>query len=333
MEELRSEIAFHEHRYFVLDAPEISDAAFDSLVRELRGLEEAHPELITPDSPTQRVGGAPVETFGIVEHRVPMLSLSNAFSAEQLRAWHARAVRLIERDDFAMVCEPKIDGFACALVYENGELVTAATRGDGVRGENITVNVRQIASIPKKLEPRSKNPTAKKSPGLPARFEVRGEIFMTKSGFERVNEERGERGEPLFASPRNSAAGSVRQKDPRVTASRPLDAFWYQLGWIDDAKWKAPASHHEAMAVDGVDRVQGESAHPAVRVARGGDRVLRVVGGAAGLAGLRDRRDRDQGRRPGAAAADGGGGAGAAVGDRVQVSADAGDDVAASRSR
>ncbi len=219
VEELRAQIAYHEHRYFVLDAPEISDAAFDALVRELRELEAAHPELITPDSPTQRVGGAPVETFSIVQHQVPMLSLANAFGDDDLAAWHRRAANIIERADFAMVCEPKIDGLACALVYEDGTLVTAATRGDGTRGENITPNVRTIRSIPQRLK------------GVPPRFEVRGEIYMTKSGFEKLNAERGEAGLPLFASPRNSAAGSVRQLDANVTASRPLDAFWYQLGW------------------------------------------------------------------------------------------------------
>ncbi|MBI5289255.1 MAG: NAD-dependent DNA ligase LigA [Chloroflexi bacterium] len=279
VEELRSQIAYHDHRYFVLDSPEISDADYDRLIVELRELEERHPELITPDSPTQRVGGAPVETFGIVEHRVPLLSLANAFSGEQLRAWHARASRLIERSDFAMVCEPKIDGLACALVYEDGSLVTAATRGDGMRGENITVNVRTIRSVPSALRDKGQGTRGKgqgardkgqgardKGKGngdLPARFEVRGEIYMTKSGFERVNAERGEAGEPLFASPRNSAAGSVRQKDSRVTASRPLDAFWYQLGWweagggtrearggkreVGGGIWRSPGTHWEAL--------------------------------------------------------------------------------------
>src|SRR5581483_3764213 len=131
--------------------PEISDAEYDALMRELRAIEAAHPELITPDSPTQRVGGAPVEALGIVEHRVPMLSLANAFSEEELRAWHRRVSNAIERTDFAMVCEPKIDGLACALVYEHGQLVTAETRGDGLRGENITPNVRTIRSIPQRL--------------------------------------------------------------------------------------------------------------------------------------------------------------------------------------
>ncbi|MDP9238827.1 MAG: NAD-dependent DNA ligase LigA [Chloroflexota bacterium] len=222
VEELRSQIAYHEHRYFVLDSPEISDAAFDALMRELRDIEASHPELIVPDSPTQRVGGAPVEALGIVQHRLPMLSLANAFSEDDLRAWHKRASNVVDRSSFDMVCEPKIDGLACALVYENGQLLTAATRGDGTRGENITQNVRTIRSIPQRLRGDA-----------PERFEVRGEIYMTKSGFEKLNFERGEAGLPLFASPRNSAAGSVRQLDAKITASRPLDAFWYQLGWQD----------------------------------------------------------------------------------------------------
>jgi DNA ligase (NAD+) len=223
VEDLRAQIRYHEDLYFKKDAPEISDAEFDALMRELRAIEAKHPELIDPESPTQRVGGAPVETFAVVQHRYPMLSLANAFGADELRAWHARVSRMLERDDFALVCEPKIDGLAVAMVYENGSLATAATRGDGMRGENITPNIRTLKSVPKKLG----------DGGLPKRLEVRGEIYMTKSGFERVNLERGERGEALFASPRNSAAGSVRQKDPSITASRPLDAFIYQLGWAE----------------------------------------------------------------------------------------------------
>ncbi|HEY7802572.1 MAG TPA: NAD-dependent DNA ligase LigA, partial [Dehalococcoidia bacterium] len=170
---------------------------------------------------------------GIVEHRVPLLSLANGFSGDDLRAWHKRTAGQLERETFAMVCEPKIDGLAVALVYEQGQLTTAATRGDGTRGENITQNVRTIRSIPRKL------------PQLPARFEVRGEIYMTKSGFEKLNFERGEAGQPLFASPRNSAAGSVRQLDPKVTASRPLDAFLYQLGWQEGGA--TPATHSEVL--------------------------------------------------------------------------------------
>jgi len=255
-EELRSQIAYHDYRYYVLDQPEISDAEYDALMRELRAIEAAHPELITPDSPTQRVGGAPVETLGIVEHRVPMLSLANAFSEEELRAWHRRVSNAIERTDFAMVCEPKIDGLACALVYEHGELVTAATRGDGLRGENITANVRTIRSIPQRLQAAVGDGNATRGKGkrgvgdrrvpvVPERFEVRGEIYMTKSGFERVNNERAAAGEPLFASPRNSAAGSVRQKDPSVTARRPLDAYWYQLGWAEGGE--TPRTHWDVL--------------------------------------------------------------------------------------
>ncbi len=235
VEELRAQIAYHEHRYFVLDEPEIADSTFDKLMVELREVEAKHSELITPDSPTQRVGGAPVETFGIVEHRVPLLSLNNAFDGDSLHAWHKRASNIIERTDFAMVCEPKIDGLACALVYEDGRLLTAATRGDGTRGENITQNVRTIRSIPQRIT----------GAGVPARFEVRGEVYMTKSGFEKLNAERGEAGLALFASPRNSAAGSVRQLDPKVTAARPLDAFWYQLGWQDGGR--EPKTHWDVL--------------------------------------------------------------------------------------
>jgi DNA ligase (NAD+) len=233
VEELRSQIAYHDYRYFVLDSPEISDAEYDGLMRELRSLEERFPQLITPDSPTQRVGGQPVEAFGVVEHRQPLLSLANAFSEEELRAWHRRASTLAERSDFAMVCEPKIDGLAVALVYENGSFVQGATRGDGYRGENITQNLRTVRTVPLRLTGRA-----------PQRFEVRGEVYMTKDGFERLNQERGEQGLPLFASPRNSAAGSLRQLDPSVTASRPLDIFIYQLGWADGP---VPESHWDTL--------------------------------------------------------------------------------------
>ena len=234
VEELRSQIAYHDYRYYVLDSPEISDAEYDELMRELRRLEEQHPELITPDSPTQRVSGQPVEAFGIVEHRVPLLSLANAFNEEELRAWHRRAANLVENERFDMVCEPKIDGLAVALVYENGSFVQGATRGDGLRGENITQNLRTIRSLPLTV----------RGDGLPPRFEVRGEAYMTRRGFEQLNEERAEEGQPLFANPRNAAAGSVRQLDSRITARRPLDIFVYQLGWADGP---TPESHWEAM--------------------------------------------------------------------------------------
>ncbi len=234
VEELRSQINYHDYRYYVLNEPEISDAEYDQLMRELRRLEEQHPQLITPDSPTQRVSGQPVEAFGIVEHRVPLLSLANAFDDEELGAWHRRASNLADSDAFAMVCEPKIDGLAVALVYDGGRFVQGATRGDGVRGENITENLRTIRSIPLSLAGKD----------APSRFEVRGEVYMPKRAFERLNEELADRGERLFANPRNAAAGSVRQKDPRISARRPLDIWIYALGW---AEAPIPATHWETM--------------------------------------------------------------------------------------
>ena len=232
-EELRSRINHHNHRYYVLDAPEISDGEYDELMDELRALEAAFPELITPDSPTQRVGAAPLESFSTVEHRAPLLSLSNATTDEDLADWHRRAAERAGRDDFALTTEPKIDGLAISLTYENGTFVQGATRGDGRRGENITPNLRTIRTIPLAL-----------TGDFPPAFEVRGEIYMTKSGFERMNAERAERGEPLFANPRNSAAGAVRQLDPAITARRPLSIYVYQVGWTDGP---VPASHLERL--------------------------------------------------------------------------------------
>jgi DNA ligase (NAD+) len=235
VEELRSKIAYHDYRYYVLNEPEVADAEYDELMQELRALEERFPQLITPDSPTQRVGERPSEAFGIVEHPLPLLSLANAFSGQDLRNWHQRAVRLAETESFSMVCEPKIDGLAVALVYEDGRFVEGSTRGDGYRGENITQNIRTIKSVPLRLSDNK----------VPKRFEVRGEVYMTKAGFERMNEERAERGEPLFANPRNSAAGAVRQLDPSISAKRPLDIFIYGLGWAEGGK--VPNSHHETL--------------------------------------------------------------------------------------
>ena len=232
-EELRSLINHHNHRYYVLDAPEVSDGEYDELMDELRALEAALPELITPDSPTLRVGAAPLEAFSTVEHRSPLLSLSNATTDEDLADWHRRAAERAGRDDFALTTEPKIDGLAISLTYEDGRFVQGATRGDGSRGENITPNLRTIRTIPLAL-----------TGDFPAAFEVRGEIYMTKSGFERMNAERAERGEALFANPRNSAAGAVRQLDPTITAQRPLSIYVYQVGWSEGA---VPASHIERL--------------------------------------------------------------------------------------
>ncbi|MEK7847921.1 MAG: NAD-dependent DNA ligase LigA, partial [Chloroflexota bacterium] len=196
-------------------------------------LEEQYPQLVTPDSPTQRVGAAPVEAFGVVEHPVPMLSLANVFSYEELQAWHKRVLGLIGERPFDLVCELKMDGLAVALTYQNGRLVSGATRGDGVRGEDITQNLRTIRSIPLAV------------PGdAPRRFEVRGEVYLPKAGFKKLNEDRAAQGQPLFANPRNAAAGSVRQLDPRITAQRALDIYIYGLGY---AEGPIPSSHWETM--------------------------------------------------------------------------------------
>ena len=242
-EELRSVINYHNRRYYELDRPEIPDAVYDELMNELRAIEARFPELITPDSPTQRTGAAPLTTFDVVEHRRPLLSLSNCFSEEELQAWHRRASERAGRDDFAITTEPKIDGLAIALVYERGRLIQGATRGDGFRGENVTENLRTIGDIPKAL-----------NGGYPERFEVRGEVYMSRSGFEQMNaaigeqnierEALGKKPLPLYANPRNAAAGSVRQKDPSVSAGRPLAIFVYQLGWCDGPR---PDSHFETL--------------------------------------------------------------------------------------
>jgi len=234
IEQLRAEINHHNYRYHVLDSPEISDAEYDELMRELKQLEEQYPQFLTPDSPTQRVGAAPVEAFGVVEHPSPLLSLGNVFSKEELLAWYTRTSKLLEGKQFDFVGEHKIDGLAVALTYVNGQLTIGATRGDGFRGENITQNLRTIRSVPLSV-PK----------GAPARFEVRGEVFLPKAGFNKLNQERAEEGLSLFANPRNAAAGSVRQLDPRITAKRPLDIYIYMLGYTEGKA--TPPTHWETM--------------------------------------------------------------------------------------
>jgi DNA ligase (NAD+) len=233
-EALRRSLNYHSHRYHVLDAPEISDEEYDRLFGELRDLELQHPEIITPDSPSQRVGAAPADAFGVIDHPVALLSLANAFSPDDLAAWWRRVQGLLGSSDFGTVCEPKIDGLAVALTYVNGVLTTGATRGDGLRGEDITANLRTIRSIPLSVPDSA-----------PGRFEVRGEVYLPKDGFRKLNQRRAEQGLPLFANPRNAAAGSVRQLDAAITAERPLDIFVYSLGWAEGG---APrASHWETM--------------------------------------------------------------------------------------
>ncbi|HEV3351956.1 MAG TPA: NAD-dependent DNA ligase LigA [Acidimicrobiales bacterium] len=223
--DLRQQIEHHNVRYHQLDDPEVSDAEYDALVRELREIEGAHPELVTPESPTQKVGAAPdTSTFAPVRHRQPMMSLDNAFSFEELLAWGKRMERYISADvDF--VCELKIDGVAMSVVYENGRYTRAATRGDGVVGEDVTANVATIEAVPEHLTLKGKR--------LPSVLEVRGEVYMPISAFTELNQKQGEAGLRLFANPRNSAAGSLRQKDPKITASRDLSFFAYQVGELE----------------------------------------------------------------------------------------------------
>jgi DNA ligase (NAD+) len=224
IEALREKIRQHEYLYYVLDNPEISDQDFDRLMQQLKDLEAEHPSLITPDSPTQRVGGKPREGFVKVRHSSPMLSLDNTYSEEELRNWERRVHELSGRKDVDYVCELKLDGMSLALIYENGTLARGVTRGDGTTGEDVTLNVRTVRSIPLSID-RDKL----KKAGIPPSFEARGELLMPTAAFKKVNEERERNGLPTFANPRNFTAGTVRQLDANVTAERRLDFFPYIL--------------------------------------------------------------------------------------------------------
>jgi DNA ligase (NAD+) len=232
--QLREQIEHNNDRYYLFDEPDISDAEFDALVLELRDLEAKHPSLVTPDSPTQRPGGRPASTFAPVRHRVPMLSLDNAFSRDELLAWGERIQRLVP-NPVCFVGEPKLDGLAVSLQYENGRLTVGATRGDGVTGEDVTENLRTLADVPKQL----------KGKNVPSLLEVRGEVFMPLGAFEALNRRQADAGDRLFTNARNAAAGSLRQKDARITATRDLALFCYQLG----AREGGPRlrSHHETL--------------------------------------------------------------------------------------
>jgi DNA ligase (NAD+) len=221
---LREKIRHHEHLYYVLDAPQISDAAFDKLMNRLKELEAAHPELATPDSPTQRVGGAPREGFQQFRHSVPMMSLDNAFSFEALAEFNRRVTQTTGRETVEYVCEQKFDGLSLALTYEAGKLVRGLTRGDGTIGEEVTPNVKTIRSIPLIIDS-----SALKKAGIAPDFEVRGEAMMTREAFENLNEQQEVQGGKRFANPRNAAAGAVRMLDPKITASRQLEFFAYYL--------------------------------------------------------------------------------------------------------
>jgi len=228
---LRHQIEEANYQYYVLDNPTLTDAEYDQLMLELQGIEQEHPELQTPDSPTQRVGAGPVQEVPQHRHPVPMLSLANARNKEELVAWHRRAQNILPNTTFEYACELKIDGLAMALTYEKGRLVVGASRGDGLVGEDWTPNIRTVRSIPKNLRWES----------IPERVEVRGEIYMSTKSFEKLNEEMTDN--RLFANPRNAAAGSLRQKDPRITASRHLDFFGYQIGYMHGiefhSQWEA----------------------------------------------------------------------------------------------
>lgn len=273
VELLREAIRFHNNLYHVLDAPEIPDIEYDRLMRELQALETEQPELITPDSPTQRVGAEPIAAFGTVEHRLPMLSLNNVFSEQELAEFHRRVtekLELAEDAEIAYMAEPKFDGAAVSLRYENGALVCGATRGDGTRGEDITHNVRTIEAVPLRLLGK----------GFPSLLEVRGEVFMPRAGFAKLNERARANGEKTFVNPRNAAAGSLRQLDPRLTAERPLDCYVYSVGVVEGGS--VPERHSEIL-----DQLQewGLKVCPERRLVAGIDRCIEY------FADVGDRRD------------------------------------------
>ena len=257
---LRELIARHDYRYYVENDPQVPDAEYDRLVAELKALEAAHPELVSADSPTQRVSGAPAREFGEVVHRVPMLSLDNAFSDEDIAHFDRRVRERLELTGAVDYnCEPKLDGLAVGIVYEDGELKVGATRGDGLKGEDVTANLRTIKSVPLAL----------RGAGFPRVLEARGEVFMNVRGFERMNREALERGERTFVNPRNAAAGALRQLDPRITATRPLEFFFYGIGAVEGGR--LPGRHSELLAAL---RDWGLRTCPEIRIERGVEGLL-----------------------------------------------------------
>ena len=269
---LRRELERHNHRYYVLDDPEISDAEYDALFRRLQALEEAHPELRTPDSPTQRVGAAPATEFATVRHRQPMLSLQNVTTPEEMAAFDERVRKFLGRERIEYVGEPKIDGVAVELVYEKGVLTVGSTRGDGTVGENVTPNIRTIRSVPLRLRSEARKP--------PELLEVRGEVYLPLKAFQKLNREREEAGQPVFANPRNAAAGSLKQLDPAVTAARPLDVVCHGVGEIRGARFATHWETLQALADAGLKPV------PMSRVCETLDEVFAL------FAELEEKRDR-----------------------------------------
>lgn len=259
IQELREQINEHNHRYYVLDRPTISDQEYDRMLQKLIRLEEQFPDLVTPDSPTQRVGGEPLSHFEKVQHTIPMLSLGNAFTFEDLQEFDQRIGRLTGREGINYVCELKIDGLAVSIRYEDGVMVRGATRGDGTTGENITQNLKTIRSLPLRLQE-------------PVTLEVRGEAFMPKKEFQRINQQKEQLGESLFANPRNAAAGSLRQLDPKLAAERALDIFLYGIGEIHGQSF--PDTHTESL--DLLERL-GLKVNPERVTVKGIDDVMDFV--------------------------------------------------------
>ena len=257
---LRSEIERHNYRYHVLDDPEIPDAEYDRLMAELRAHEQQHPDLVVPESPTQRIGGAPVSDFAEVRHQLAMLSLDNAFTPEEVEAFDRRIRQRLETDGrIRYACEPKLDGLAVSLTYREGLLTLGATRGDGTTGEDVTHNIRTINTVPLRLSGR----------GWPELLEVRGEVFMSIAGFEEMNRRAAKKGEKVFVNPRNAAAGSLRQLDPKLTASRPLEIFFYGAGRVEGRS--LPGHHSEILQVL---RGWGLRTSPETRVVQGVEGLL-----------------------------------------------------------
>ncbi len=262
IDKLREELHFHNYRYYVLDDPVISDAEYDSLMRELEGLEKEYPHLVTPDSPTQRVGAPPLDKFEEVRHAVPMLSLANAFEEAEVREFDGRVKRFLETSGDVEYCaEPKIDGVAVELVYEQGRFLLGSTRGDGQVGENVTQNLKTIKAIPLTLIPSKQRP-------LPARLDVRGEVYLPLKAFQEFNAKRERNGEPVFANPRNAAAGSLRQLDSSITAQRPLDIFCHGIGQYSGPELKSQGELLEAL------RGWGLKTNPHRRLCRSLDEVF-----------------------------------------------------------
>jgi len=271
--QLRETITHHDILYYVNNAPVISDGEYDSLFRRLIEIEKEHPELVTSDSPSQRIGAGPIESFGVVEHRVPMLSLANAFDDSEILAFDERVRKRIDKTDVEYVVELKIDGLAVSLTYRDGLFIRGATRGDGSKGEDITANLRTVRNIPLRID----------DPQLPPLLEVRGEAYMSRKEFNRINEERSAAGEPLFANPRNAAAGSVRQLDSRIVARRKLAVFIYGI----DTPLEGVTSHYGSLAV------LGKWGFPLNEHTRVCTSIAEVIGFCSKWKEMRDRLDYD----------------------------------------